>query len=81
VALTFSASVAKRQGTRLQSADRGFDSRTMLDGSVDGSDSGLLNLKTGFDSLTSNAFEVVVGCGFESRRGHGMSCSRLRTWT
>jgi hypothetical protein len=29
------ASVAKRQGTRLQSAKRGFDSRPMLDGSAD----------------------------------------------
>ena len=54
-----SAPVAKRQGTRLQSADRGFDSRTVLDGSADGSDSGLLNLTAGFDSLTSHAFEVV----------------------
>ena len=56
------ASVAKWQGARLQSANRGFDSRSMLAarGSVDGSDSGLLNLMAGFDSLTS----------FARHRGH-----------
>jgi hypothetical protein len=47
--------VAEWQGARLQSAYRGFDSRLMLDGSVDGSDPGLLNLAAGFDSLASFA--------------------------
>ena len=59
MSVSSSAPVAKRQGTRLQSADHGFDSRTVLDGSVDGSDSGLPSLTAGFDSLTSYAFEVV----------------------
>ena len=77
------ASVAEWQGTRLQSALRGFDSRLMLDGmhdgshdgSIDGSDPGLLNLAAGFDSLAS-----FSGGNIASVRGRDPSFRSSESW-
>ena len=83
LAVVGSASVAEWQGTRLQSALRGFDSRLMLDGSndgsnhgsIDGSDPGLLNLAAGFDSLAS-----FPGEGPASVRGRDPSFRSSESW-